>query len=136
MARLFRLPPARERHQVDSALAIVNIVLLLIFFFITTGTLSSSINVTVSLPETAELPLDQLPKPLLTVTADGALSLDGVAIERGSLAEALIDDPIVHILADRDSNAAALLDLLAGEELIAVEVRLVTVHRKDGDAAE
>ena len=131
MIRRSRLDPPRKGNKMDSGLAIVNIVLLLIFFFLTTGSLSNSTTVTVSLPETTELPLDLLPKPLLTVSVEGDLTLDGVPIERGSLAEALIDDPMLHVLADREANAGELLDLIAAEELIAVQVRLVTVHRKD-----
>ena len=136
MLRGSRLAPARQGNKVDSGLAIVNIVLLLIFFFLTTGSLSNSTTVTVSLPETTELPLDLLPKPLLTVSVEGALTLDGVPIERGSLAEALVDDPMLHVLADREANAGELLDLIAAEELIAVQVRLVTVHRKDVEGEE
>ncbi|MEO0669730.1 MAG: biopolymer transporter ExbD [Pseudomonadota bacterium] len=136
MIRRSRLAPARQGNKVDSGLAIVNIVLLLIFFFLTTGSLSNSTTVTVSLPETTELPLDLLPKPLLTVSVEGELTLDGVPIERGSLAEALVDDPMLHVLADREANAGELLDLIAAEELIAVQVRLVTVHRKDVEGEE
>ena len=136
MLRRNRLAPARQGNKVDSGLAIVNIVLLLIFFFLTTGSLSNSTTVTVSLPETTELPLDLLPKPLLTVSVEGELTLDGVPIERGSLAEALVDDPMLHVLADREANAGELLDLIAAEELIAVQVRLVTVHRKDVEGEE
>ncbi|MEL6564201.1 MAG: biopolymer transporter ExbD [Pseudomonadota bacterium] len=136
MIRRNRLAPAREGNKMDSGLAIVNIVLLLIFFFLTTGSLSNSTTVTVSLPETTELPLDLLPKPLLTVSVDGNLTLDGVPIERGGLAAALVDDPMLHVLADREANAGALLDLIAAEELIAVQVRLVTVHRKATEDAE
>lgn len=129
-----RLPPPRERTPMDSSLAIVNIVLLLIFFFITTGSLSNSAAITFTLPDTTELPLDMLPEPLLTVTADGEMALNGRPIAAGNLAQALIDDPIVHVLADRDGNAGALFDLLDAEGLIAVELRLVTVHRKDAGA--
>ena len=131
MIRQGRLAPPRQGNKMDSGLAIVNIVLLLIFFFLTTGSLSNSTTVTVSLPETTELPLDLLPKPLLTVSVDGEMTLDGVPIEQGSLADALLDDPMLHVLADREANAGELLDLIASEELIAVQVRLVTVHRKD-----
>ena len=64
------------------------------------------------------------------------LTLDGVPIERGSLAAAMVDDPMLHVLADREANAGALLDLIAAEELIAVQVRLVTVHRKEVEGEE
>lgn len=130
MLRRTQLTHSRERAKIDSSLAIVNIVLLLIFFFLTTGSLSNSATVTVQLPDTTKLPLDLLPTPLLTVTPDGEMELNGVPVEPGGLAEALVDDPLLHVLADREGNAGELFDLIASEELIAVQVRLVTIHRK------
>jgi biopolymer transport protein ExbD len=129
-----RLPERRKAKEVDSALAIVNIVLLLIFFFLATGSLVSSGSIEISLPETTVLPLDLLPKPLLVVTNEGEMTLDTIPLAAGDLAAALIDSPSLHVLADRELNAAKLLDMLAAENLIAVEVRLVTVHRNVSDA--
>ncbi|MEO9575361.1 MAG: biopolymer transporter ExbD [Tateyamaria sp.] len=123
-----RLPPPRPTKAIDSSLAIVNIVLLLIFFFLATGSLIASDSVEIDLPETTQLPLDLLPKPLLAVDGDAAMTLDGVPLEPGALAEALIDFPTLHVLADRELGAGVLLDLLAAEELVAVSVKLVTLH--------
>ena len=128
-----RLPNPRNRHPVDSSLAIVNIVLLLIFFCLTTGSLLNSRSVEVALPETTRLPLDLLPQPLLTLSADGAMTLDGEPIEAGTLADALIDSPQLHVLTDKGLSATFLFETLAAEELVAVEVRLVTLHRESGD---
>lgn len=125
-----RLPEVRRAKTIDSSLAIVNIVLLLIFFFLATGTLISSDSVEIDLPETTQLPLDLLPKPLLTVDSDAAMALDGIPLEPGTLAEKLIDFPTLHVLADRELGAGTLLDLLAAEDLIAVSVKLVTLHGK------
>lgn len=126
-----RLPPKREAKAIDSSLAIVNIVLLLIFFFLTTGSLMASRTVEVALPDTTELPLDLLPKPLLTVSIDGTMTLDGEPMEAGTLATSIIDSPRLHVLADRDLSATELLTILDNEALIAVEVQLVTIHRKE-----
>jgi biopolymer transport protein ExbD len=129
-----RLSPSNHKSVLDSSLTIVNIVLLLIFFFLTTGSMIGAKDFYVELPETAELPLDILPKPLLIVTEDGQMQLDGVSIEVGTLNDHLIDFPVLHILADRDQKAVALLDVLATENLVAVEIKLVTIHRKDSTA--
>lgn len=125
-----RLPAPRGAKAIDSSLAIVNIVLLMIFFFLATGSLISSDSVEIDLPETTQLPLDLLPKPLLTVDADAAMTLDGIPLEQGTLAAALLDFPTLHVLADRNLGANALLDLLDAEQLIAVNVKLVTLHGK------
>lgn len=123
-----RLPAPHHAKAIDSSLAIVNIVLLLIFFFLATGSLIASDSVEIDLPETTELPLDLLPKPLLTVDADASMTLDGVPLEVGTLAAALIDFPTLHVLADRNLGAGTLLDLLAAEDLVAVNIKLVTLH--------
>jgi len=131
-----RLPQVQRAKAIDSSLAIVNIVLLMIFFFLATGTLISSDSVEIDLPETTLLPLDLLPKPLLTVNADAEMALDGIPMEPGTLADALIDYPTLHVLADRELGAGTLLDLIAAENLVAVNVRLVTLRGRaaDGDA--
>ncbi|MEP4209494.1 ExbD/TolR family protein [Marinobacter alexandrii] len=131
-----RLPEVRRAKTIDSSLAIVNIVLLLIFFFLATGTLIASDSVEIDLPETTQLPLDLLPKPLLTVDGDTSMTLDGVPIEPGTLAPLLLDYPTLHVLADRELGAGTLLDLLEAEELVAVNVKLVTLHGKAPDEGQ
>lgn len=123
-----RLPPPRSTNRPDAALAIVNIVLLLIFFFLATGSLLNSDSVEIELPLTTELPLDRLPKPLLYIDADGQMTLDSDPVATGELNALLIDSPLLHVLADRDLSAGRLLEILDGENLIAVEVKLVTLH--------
>lgn len=123
--------PQTDKAQLDSSLTMVNIVLLLIFFFIASGSLLASREVTVQLPLTSQLSLDALPQPLLEVATDGSMLLDGVSVPTGELAKATIDAPVLYVLADRDSNAISLLETLEAENLIAVELRLVTIHRND-----
>lgn len=135
-ARVFELPASklpvhRPKKGIDSSLAIVNIVLLLIFFFLSTGSLTNSRGLAISLPETTLLPLDLLPKPLLSVSIEEKMSLDGKLLKVGELAAALIDSPTLHVLADRNLSAIILLDMLDAEALIAVDVRLVTIHRNE-----
>ncbi|MCH2164957.1 MAG: biopolymer transporter ExbD [Marinovum sp.] len=120
-----------RRAELDSSLAIVNIVLLLIFFFLATGSILASGEVKIALPDTSDLPLDMLPEPLLVINEDGSMQLNSTPIEPGTLAELTLDDPILHILADRDSNAQQVLEVIAKENLIAQEIRLVTLHRRE-----
>ena len=132
MSRNVRLPAPEPKRKVDASLAIVNIVLLLLFFFLATGSLQESEEVRIALPNTSDLPLAQLPKPLLIVGADSSMILNGETLEPGGLSEALIDDPILHVLADRDTSALTVLETIAAENLIAVEIRLVTIHLSGG----
>lgn len=128
MLNKHRLPQPRTRNKIDASLAIVNIVLLLIFFFLSAGSILNSESVEVALPETTDLPLDRLPEPLLVIGPDRSMVLDGTPVAPGALAAALIDDPALHVLADRETNAVTVLETLAAERLVAVEIRLVTLH--------
>lgn len=127
------LPPPRKKKEFDSALAIVNIVLLLLFFFLATGSVLNSEPTVVTIPETSELPIDLLPEPILVVTETGGFELNGEPVPEGGLAEAVIDFPTLHIFIDKNASASELLDLLGSEDLIAVELKLVTIHIKTGE---
>ena len=128
-----RLPAPERKITPQSSLAIVNIVLLLIFFFLSTGSLTGGQKFPIALPETADLPLDLLPKPLLSLGLEGEMRLDGALVEPGRLGAMLGTAPTLHILADRDQKAGEVLDLLTAEDLTAVELKLVTLHRKQAE---
>ena len=135
MARGPLLPPPAPRRRNDFAMATVNIVLLLVLFFLIAGSMVQSGEDAVDLAETHELPLDRLPRPLLAVDADGAWALDGVAVAPDGLAAALgpVPPATLYVLADRDLPADALLALVQRPELAAVALQLVTLHlREDG----
>ncbi|MEL6587012.1 MAG: biopolymer transporter ExbD [Pseudomonadota bacterium] len=131
MSRL--LPAARKPTGLDVSLAIVNIVLLLIFFFLATGRLLNPVGPDLDLSETTQLPLDTLPSPILVVDTDGNWRLDGAPLAPELLAAAIdtLDAPVtLHLLMDRGAPAGSLLDLVARPELDQVELRLVTLHRR------
>lgn len=122
------LPPDANRLKVDNSFFIVNIVLLLILFFLATGQLLNSPSFGVELSETEELPVEVLPSPLLIVNEDGSLSLDGEPIAAELLGPGLANQSRVHLLIPKDAPAAQLIELLARPELSTVEVKLVTIH--------
>ncbi|ETW12932.1 transport energizing protein, ExbD/TolR family protein [Roseivivax marinus] len=126
------LPPRREKVQLDVSLAIVNIVLLLILFFLATGSLLNSPGVGVDLAQSAALPLDTLPQPLLAVEPSGGLTLDGVAISRDELGAALGTETRLNVLIDRGAPALELIELLSEPELNALDIRLVTIRSGAG----
>ncbi len=129
------LPPPPDKAKLDVSLAIVNIVLLLIFFFLATGRLLNPVGPDVKLAETTELPLDQLPSPILVIGADGRWELDGQEVAQDFLGIALdsLEQPVVlHLLVDRSAPANAMINVLNRPELAEREVRLVTLHRRLG----
>lgn len=123
----------RPARGLDVSLAIVNIVLLLIFFFLATGRLLNPVGPDIDLSQTTDLPLDVLPSPILVVGTDGGWSLDGAPLAPDLLAAAVatFDTPArLHLLIDRGAPASALLDLVGRPELAEVDLRLVTLHRR------
>ncbi len=129
------LPRARKPIQLDVSLAIVNIVLLLIFFFLATGQLLNPPAQGVDLAETTELPLDQLPSPILVVGSGGNWELDGEPVAPDLLGTrlALIEGPVtLHILIQGTAPAGSLLEIVNRPELSDTHMRLVTL-RVTGD---
>lgn len=125
------LPTPKRKTQPDVSLAIVNIVLLLILFFLATGTLMNAQSTgTVDISETSDLPLDQLPSPILVVGLDGSLTLDGDPVSPGILAPMLAEQDVLHVLIDRTAPAQDLLDLLARPGLERLDIKLVTLHTR------
>lgn len=127
------LPPPKNKTQPDVSLAIVNIVLLLILFFLATGSIMNSNSIgTVQVSETTDLPLDQLPSPILVVEPGGKLLLDGEPVVADILGPVLAEQFVLHVLIDRTAPAQDLLDLLARPGLERLDIKLVTVHRQGG----
>lgn len=126
------LPPPRQRIQTDSSMFIVNIVLLLILFFLATGRLMNAPTSDVDLSETEDLPIENLPQPLLTVRDDGSLTVNGSPVAKELLGQALANEATIYLLIPKTSSAADLVGLLAEPGLQSAEIRLVTVHRREG----
>ncbi len=124
------LPPSPERLQPDISLFIINIVLLLILFFLATGQIMNSSAVQTPLALTQDLPLDLLPSPLLEVMPSGALRFDGVDIADGDFARAVAGQPTIYVLIAGDAAAQDLVDLLARPELSAADIQLVTIANR------
>jgi len=127
---------SRKKADADFSLAIVNIVLLLVFFFLITGTLVQNDELTVDLAETKDLPLDQLPRPLLLMKPDGAWVLDGEEVTPATLALAVNDrldklhtpNRVLHLLPDRTIPADQLVSILRRPDLADVQIKLVTLR--------
>lgn len=130
LRRILPAPPARL--QPDISLFIINIVLLLILFFLATGQIINSSSVSTPLALTDDLPLDLLPSPLLEVTSDGSLRLDGADVADSALADALVGQSNVYIVISGDAAAQDLVDLLARPDLADLEIQLVTIANRSG----
>lgn len=123
-----RLPIGRGRRvQVDTSLAIVNIVLLLIFYFLLAGQ-DPKFATGLELATTTTLHPDKLPSPVLEVIGPDDWRLDGRPILPEALPGALADSAgPLHLLLDRDAPAGLLVGLMRRPELAGHELRLVTI---------
>lgn len=121
------LPAQPERLKPDISLFIVNIVLLMILFFLATGQIMNGTSTNERLAITQDLPLDLLPQPLLEISVAGALTLDGEPIGEGELFAKLNGSPDLFILIGADVNASRLVDFLARDDLAEVNIELVTI---------
>lgn len=127
------LPRPKKPIQLDVSLAIVNIVLLLIFFFLATGRLLNPVGPDLELSQTSELPLDQLPSPILVIGSDGTWQLNGTDLAPDLLDVALQNLPqpvVLHLLINREASANTLISVMNRPELSEAEIRLVTLHRR------
>lgn len=134
-------PVSRRRH--DFTLTMINIVFLLLLFFLTTGSLTNREEKQSTIPFTRNLPLERLPRPLLLMESDGSLFLDGRAISRDVVVEAAraaieatgrTDTPL-SLLAQRDMAAAGFLSVAEALRAAGLGLQVVTLREPAGSGA-
>lgn len=134
------LPPPRRRARPDFSLAIINIVFLLLLFYLATGSLITPREEAVDAPQTERLPLEKLPRPLLTLGEDGSLTLEGKPVAPADLAAAVRrateGGHVLNVLAARGLPARDLLPILAELDAAGAAVRLVTLRAGAEDGHE
>lgn len=125
-----RLIKNRSSWQPDFSLAIVNIVLLLVFFFLITGSLVQQGETSVDLAETSDLPLERLPRPLLLIDKQGDMALDGVSVNADEIVAHLgAERPeAIYLLVDHALSADRLMALTTRPDLVGISMRLITLH--------
>lgn len=117
----------RDRVRIDTSLAIVNIVLLLLFFFLIVGQTPQPA-ADMRLSETRDLPLNQLPRPILIVRAEDDWQLDGQPVSPELLPAAMAGrDRLLHLMIDREAPAELLVGTLSAPVLAGYDLRLVTL---------
>jgi biopolymer transport protein ExbD len=134
------IPQPAQRRRHDFTLTMINIVFLLLLFFLTTGSLTNREEAQSTIPVTRNLPLERLPRPLLLLQSDGALLLDGQRVTRDNVAEAASlaleatggEATTLSLLAPPDMAAAPLLALAGILRDGGVAVQIVTVRDATG----
>ncbi|WP_274627911.1 ExbD/TolR family protein [Arvimicrobium flavum] len=131
--------PARPRKtRPDFSLTVINIVFLLLLFYLATGSLIKQNELEADIPFTRDLPLEKLPRPLLLATADGQIYLDGAPLsleEVPGAVKAIPEGMFVNVLAERTMMADALMAVLARAQASGRPVRLVTLRDRPETAS-
>lgn len=129
MTGLPRPGPSVMRTRMDSSLAVVNLVLLLLFFFMVAG-LQPGLAPGVAPPATRDLALAGLPSPVLVVAGPEDWLLDGQPVAPALLPAALPpgDGRVLHLVLAGDAPAELLTGVIANPALASYRLRLVTVR--------
>lgn len=128
-------PPKRPRSTEENVLPLINIVFLLLIFFMLAGVLARNPPFELSAPQTAETEAStQIEHQVLSVAADGRLAFAGQPIERADLADALSgwpQDKVLQIRADGGLKANTMTGLFAALRNAGIdEVDLLTRHQQ------
>jgi biopolymer transport protein ExbD len=114
-----QLRPRRERRPSEHVVPLINVVFLLLVFFMLTGRLAAPPALDLELPvdtspvpETQASSTDETP-PMLSIDADGVLALGARRVDPTELASALADPPeLLALRADARVPARLLVPVL------------------------
>lgn len=129
----------RKRENLDFALPTINVIFLLMLYFLIAGTIVQKNELSVTPPETIKIPANRLPRPLLVIAETGQLMLDGQVVGPSDLIAASIEtltDPAspadhLNVLAPANMPAQPFLDILAAFSAANVPVRVVAVEAEE-----
>ncbi|SDW52509.1 ExbD/TolR family protein [Roseicitreum antarcticum] len=98
------------RTQPEPTIALINIVFLMLIFFLIAGSIAPSPDPDVQLVTLSEITTEP-PRDALVLLADGALRLNGLAVSAGQAVSQLAGTTTVRVLPDRAAPAADLVAL-------------------------
>lgn len=125
-------PPKRDNSMDDNILPLINVVFLLLIFFMLAGSMHVGAPFRVNPPATANARDVDTRPGVLAVGADGQLALGGELVDKAELRKRLaarsLDKPL-QIKADADLLASKLSGLLElARQAGIAKVELITVH--------
>lgn len=124
-----RLARPAERRKSEGTIALINVVFLMLIFFLIAGSLTPPLDPEISLAETS-LAEGSEPPDALFVTQAKELRARGQTVSAEAFVAALAATgapPIVKLAADRELPAVDLIDVVAAlKEAGAEQVRIVT----------
>lgn len=127
-------PPQSSRSQEDSILPLINVVFLLLIFFVIAGAITRDAPFDLTLPTTTRTEARTTPADkILSIAADGQMAFAGEPVEASELSETLSawpQDKPLQIRADSGLKASKLTRLLGRlREAGITSVLLLTNHQ-------
>ena len=121
----------RARNDDERVLPLINVVFLLLIFFMLAGSLSASDPFPVTPPSSASEALAEPQEAIVLIGADGALALDGEPMEleavETAFAARVADGSLGTVWIKGDGNADALVAITLLERLEAAGVETITL---------
>ena len=137
-----RLQPPRPKSDDERILPLINVVFLLLIFFMLAGQLSATDPLEIDPPQSVSEAAVEARELVIVLGSKGELAFDGALIERATLeaavAERLSGNPAAQVWLKADSGAESLEVIEVMEILSAAGVarlKLLTVPRPDGGSA-
>ena len=130
-----RMRKTVKRPPDDGIVPLINIVFLLLIFFLIVGTIAPSADISVAYPETEQSPVSRAPAEALYVSAGGFLSYRGTALKADELTDIVRADmagreeTVLPVVVDRTLPARDLAPVLGNlTEAGILKIRLITVR--------
>ena len=119
--------PARRRPR-EATIALINVVFLMLIFFLIAGTVAPPLDPGLRLVETADLEGREPPDALM-LSAEGALSFRGEPVDAASHLAGLEGAAVVRVVPDRATPAERLVEV-AGALRAAGAKRVIVVAER------
>ena len=120
-------PPARRRQR-DATIALINIVFLMLVFFLIAGTIAQPLDPDLTLVRTSGLN-GREPPDALVIAADGTVSFRGEFIGITAYIQGLENLAEVRIVPDRDLPAKGLVKVAADLRAAGAERVMIVTQR-------
>lgn len=132
-----RLPESEDAQEVDSILPLINVVFLLLIFFMLLGALQGSDLFAVKPPVSRSVEQSANQQPLILVGAGGRLAFDGRELDELDLQLSVSDllatepDPLIRVKADLRAEARRVVEVMELLNAVGVErILLLSVEAK------
>ncbi|MBO0904488.1 biopolymer transporter ExbD [Jiella sonneratiae] len=131
-----------RRPRADAAIPTINVVFLLLLFFLVAGTLAAPEEADIDPAHVGTGAGERLPRPLLSIARDGSLGLNGKALSREALAGAVAAlrrpeegrGATLYVLPARDLPASTLVAILGEAAAAGAATTLVVMKTGQRDA--